>query len=123
MKTVLHASAAVLGPDYTVSGPVTISVQDGLIQAIEPVSTPPKGQQRLAMPALADAHNHARPLSTTSFGCGNKPLEQWLPQLAVMPAVDAYTAAAASFARSLKGGANWRYGPSDATDGAQTAAG
>ena len=63
------------------------------------------GLRGLRMPALADAHNHARPLSTTSFGCGGKPLEQWLPQLAVMPAVDAYTAAAASFARSLRGGA------------------
>jgi len=33
------------------------------------------------------------------------PLEQWLPQLAVMPPVDAYTAAAASLARSVRGGA------------------
>lgn len=105
MTTILTASAALLGPDYTLSGPVAILVDDGIIQAIDPAPAPPEGQQRLAMPSLADAHNHARPLSTTSFGCGNKPLEQWLPQLAVMPAVDAYTAAAASFARSLQGGA------------------
>ena len=68
-------------------------------------SATPDGPARLAMPSLADAHNHARPLSTTSFGCGGKPLEQWLPQLAVMPPVDAYTAAVASLARSVRGGA------------------
>lgn len=102
--TQLHVHAALLGPEYESSGPVRISIENGRISAIDPAPAP-DGPARLAMPALADAHNHARPLSTTSFGCGGKPLEQWLPQLAVMPAVDAYTAAAASFARSLRGGA------------------
>ncbi len=102
--TVLHVSNALLGPDYEASGPVSISIDDGCIVAIDPAPMP-GGPARLAMPALADAHNHARPLSTTSFGCGGKPLEQWFPQLAVMPPVDAYTAAAASLARSLRGGA------------------
>lgn len=100
----LHVSAAVLGPEYETSGPVTISIENGRIAAISPAAKP-DGPARLAMPALADAHNHARPLSTTSFGCGGKPLEQWLPQLAVMPPVDAYTATAASLARSVRGGA------------------
>lgn len=102
--TQLHVNAALLGPEYDTSGPVKMTFQDGRISAIDPAPMP-EGPARLAMPALADAHNHARPLSTTSFGCGGKPLEQWLPHLAVMPAVDAYTAAAASFARSLRGGA------------------
>ncbi|PWL33607.1 amidohydrolase family protein [Marivita sp. XM-24bin2] len=102
--TQLHVSAALLGPEYETSGPVRISIKDGRIAAISPASKP-DGPARLAMPALADAHNHARPLSTTSFGCGGKPLEQWLPQLAVMPPVDAYTATAASLARSVRGGA------------------
>jgi len=102
--TQIHVHAALLGPEYETSGPVQISIEDGRISAID-LAPMPDGPARLAMPALADAHNHARPLSTTSFGCGGKPLEQWLPQLAVMPAVDAYTAAAASLARSLRGGA------------------
>lgn len=102
--TTLHVSAALLGPEYDSSGPVKISIEDGRIAAISPARMP-EGPARLAMPAMADAHNHARPLSTTSFGCGGKPLEQWLPQLAMMPSVDAYTAAAASFARSVRGGA------------------
>ena len=102
--TQLHVSAALLGSEYRNSGPVTISIENGHIAEIVPAATP-DGPARLAMPSLADAHNHARPLSTTSFGCGGKPLEQWLPQLAVMPPVDAYTAAAASLARSVRGGA------------------
>ena len=97
--TQLHVHAALLGPEYETSGPIRITIEDGRIDAIEPAPAP-DGPARLAMPSLADAHNHARPLSTTSFGCGAKPLEQWLPQLAVMPSVDAYIAAAASFARS-----------------------
>ena len=104
MMTLLHVSAALLGPEYATSGPVTISIENEHIAAISPAA-PPDGPAQLAMPALADAHNHARPLSTTSFGCGGKPLEQWLPQLAVMPSVDAYTAAVASLARSVRGGA------------------
>ncbi len=102
--TKLHVSTALLGPDYEQSGPVYISMDQGRITAIEPAPMP-DGPAQLAMPSLIDAHNHARPLSTTSFGCGAKPLEQWLPQLAVMPPVDAYTAAAASLARSVRGGA------------------
>ena len=102
--TQLHVSAALLGPEYRNSGPVTISIENGHIAEIVSATTP-DGPARLAMPSLADAHNHARPLSTTSFGCGGKPLEQWLPQLAVMPPVDPYTAAVASLARSVRGGA------------------
>lgn len=103
--TLLHVHDALIGPQYEPSGPVKIEfAEDGTIASIQPAPRP-EGPARLAIPALADAHNHARPLSTTSFGCGAQPLEQWLPHLAIMPSVDAYVAAAASLARSLKGGA------------------
>ena len=46
-----------------------------------------------------------RGLCRPALSVAAKRLEQWLPQPSVMPAVDAYTAAAASFARSLRGGA------------------
>ena len=104
MTTQLHVSAALLGPEYASSGPVTISIENGHITEISPATTP-SGPARLAMPSLADAHNHARPLSPTSFGCSGKPLEQWLPRMAVMPPVDAYNAAVTSLARSVRGGA------------------
>lgn len=102
--TTLSVANALVGDDYDLSGPCEITITDGQIASIQPSSGVADGARLFAIPALADAHNHARPLSSTSFGAGGKPLEMWLPQLAVMPAVDAYTAAAASFARSLRGG-------------------
>lgn len=101
---VLEVEAALLGPDYESSGPVAISIGNGYISGIEALQDKPSGPRRMIMPALADAHNHARPLSTTSFGSGLKPLETWLPSLACMPAVDPYPAALASFGRSAVGG-------------------
>jgi|TARA_B110000503_G_scaffold142860_1_gene241310 cytosine/adenosine deaminase-related metal-dependent hydrolase len=102
--TTIAVENALVGEDYALSGPSEIILSGGRIAAIRPLQSLPDGPRLLAIPALADAHNHARPLSSTSFGCGDKPLETWLLQLAVMPSVDAYSAAAASFARSLRGG-------------------
>src|SRR3954467_9575190 len=58
----------------------------------------------LAMPAMANAHDHARPLSPTSFGGAGKPLESWILSLAAMPSVDPYLAACAAFGRAARGG-------------------
>ncbi len=57
------------------------------------------------MPALANAHDHCRPLSPTSFGAAGKPLETWLLRLGVMPAIDPYLGAKAAFARAARAGA------------------
>ena len=100
----LDVDGALLGPNYDSAGPSRITLEDGRITAILPLDQAP-GTGLLAMPPLTDAHNHARPLSSTSFGGGLKPLETWLPGLAVMPSVDPYLAASASFGRSLQGGA------------------
>jgi len=58
-----------------------------------------------ALPALANAHDHARPVRSSSFGTAGKPLEIWLHMLALLPAVDPYLATAVSLARSALGGA------------------
>jgi cytosine/adenosine deaminase-related metal-dependent hydrolase len=78
--------------DDAVASPVDIAIDNGLIAAIEPAAATP-GKRRLAMPALANAHDHARPLSPTSFGGAGKPLETWLLRLGAMPSVDHYTRA------------------------------
>ena len=57
------------------------------------------------MPALINAHDHARPLSPTSFGAAGKPLETWLLRLAAMPAIDPYLGALAAFGRAARAGA------------------
>jgi cytosine/adenosine deaminase-related metal-dependent hydrolase len=86
------------------SASVDIHFRDGLIRAITPSASPPS-RRRLALPALANAHDHARPLSPTSFGGADRPLESWLLRLPAMPAVDPYLGALAAFGRAARGGA------------------
>lgn len=58
----------------------------------------------VVMPAPVNAHDHARPLRTTSIGGFGRPLEVWLHRLALLVPVDPYTASLAAFARSALGG-------------------
>jgi cytosine/adenosine deaminase-related metal-dependent hydrolase len=90
--------------DDAVASPVDIAIDNGLIAAIEPAAATP-AKRLLAMPALANAHDHARPLSPTSFGGAGKPLETWLLRLGAMPSVDPYLGALAAFGRAARGGA------------------
>ncbi len=57
-----------------------------------------------AMPALVNAHDHGRPVRSSSIGAGGKPLEAWLHYLTLFPAVDPYLAAVVALARSAIGG-------------------
>jgi cytosine/adenosine deaminase-related metal-dependent hydrolase len=56
------------------------------------------------MPALVNAHDHARPLRTSSIGGFGKPLEIWLHRLALLGPVDPYLGALAPLARAALGG-------------------
>ena len=84
--------------------PVDLSISDGRIAAIAPAGEVP-ARRLLAAPALVNAHDHARPLSPTSFGAAGKPLETWLLRLAAMPAIDPYLGALAAFGRAARAGA------------------
>ena len=84
--------------------PVDLSLKDELIAEITPAADP-STRRLLAMPALVNAHDHARPLSPTSFGAAGKPLETWLLRLAAMPAIDPYLGALAAFGRAARAGA------------------
>ena len=84
--------------------PVDVLISDGRIAAIEQAGAK-SARRLLAMPALVNAHDHARPLSPTSFGAAGKPLETWLLRLAAMPAMNPYLGALAAFGRAARGGA------------------
>jgi cytosine/adenosine deaminase-related metal-dependent hydrolase len=84
--------------------PVDLLLSDGCIAAITPAAGAPS-RRLLAMPALINAHDHARPLSPTSLGAAGKPLETWLLSLAAMPAIDPYLGALAAFGRAARAGA------------------
>jgi cytosine/adenosine deaminase-related metal-dependent hydrolase len=80
-----------------------IRIDGEQIAAVEEADGEP--QPLLAIPALVNAHDHARPVRSSSFGATRKPLETWLHWLMLIPSVDAYLAAAVSLARSALGGA------------------
>lgn len=103
-RRTIEVASALLGPEYAASGPVAITVEGGVVRAVTPLADPPAGPRRLAMPALADAHNHGRPVSTTTFAASGKPLESWLPRLAAMPGIDPRLAALAFFGHAALGG-------------------
>ena len=96
----LSAVTLLGGPSY----PVDIRFEDGRISALGPSPHAPS-RRLIAMPALVNAHDHARPLSPTSFGAAGKPLESWLLRLAAMPSIDPYLGALAAFGRAARGGA------------------
>jgi 5-methylthioadenosine/S-adenosylhomocysteine deaminase len=99
----LHCAHVLPGADAPVGGAHTIRIDGSRIAAVE-AAKPPAGRL-LALPALTNAHDHARVTSTTAYGGAGKPLETWIPYLALLPSVDPYLAAAVSLSRSALGGA------------------
>lgn len=83
---------------------VVLRVADGVVASIEPAEAPVPGPRRLVLPALVDAHDHARPLPMSSFGTAFLPLETWLPRTVFATPPDAYLAAVAPLARAARAG-------------------
>jgi cytosine/adenosine deaminase-related metal-dependent hydrolase len=99
----LHCTHLLLAPDQPVAGPHAIRIDGERIVAVERSAAP--SRRILAMPALVNAHDHARTTSTIAYGAAGKPLETWIYYLAFLPPVDPYQAAAVSLSRSALGGA------------------
>ncbi len=81
-----------------------VHIAGAQVAAITPLLQAPAGPRQLLMPALANAHDHARTFRSATLGAFEKPLEAWLPYLGVLPGVDPYLCAATSFARSVRNG-------------------
>lgn len=65
---------------------------------------PGEGAGLLAMPALANAHDHARAVKPIALGALELPLELWLAAIVGAPRVDPYLVGAIAFGRSALGG-------------------
>ncbi len=77
------------------------------------------GSGRIALPALVNAHDHGRGLSTALAGAPDGPLELWLASLVALPQVDPYTSVAlrlAHLARAGIGTTNLTYDPARLAD-------
>ncbi|CAN7777386.1 amidohydrolase family protein [Variovorax sp. LjRoot175] len=83
---------------------VRIGVAGGRVASVEARQGMGTGPRRLALPALANAHDHARTFRSATLGAFNQPLESWLPFLGAVPGMDPYLCAATSFARSVRNG-------------------
>jgi cytosine/adenosine deaminase-related metal-dependent hydrolase len=78
----------------------TITIADGRITGV--ASGGNRGN--LVLPALANAHDHARVTRLSQIGSFDVPLEAWLPYLTLIPAIDPWLASVVSFGRTARGG-------------------
>ncbi|MFM7305544.1 MAG: amidohydrolase, partial [Alphaproteobacteria bacterium] len=74
----------------------SLGIEDGRIARITDATG--AAEDIIIMPALVNAHDHARPLRASSVGAFGKPLETWLHRLAMMAPVDPYLATVAPLA-------------------------
>ncbi len=85
---------------------VRIVISSGRVQAVTPLLQAPAGPRLLALPALSNAHDHARTVRSATLGAFGQPLESWLPFFSgILPGVDPYLCAVTSLARSARQGA------------------
>ena len=82
--------------------PLSLTIEDDRITKIKKITN--KTEDLIILPALVNAHDHARPLRSSSVGGFGKPLEAWLHRLALMAPVDPYLATLAPLARAALGG-------------------
>jgi cytosine/adenosine deaminase-related metal-dependent hydrolase len=81
-----------------------IHIARGKIQDIVPQQQEDVACSKLVLPALSNAHDHARTFRSASLGAFEQPLESWLPFLGLVPGVDPYLSAATCFARAVRHG-------------------
>lgn len=77
---------------------------DGRIASVAPIGQPAPGPRRLALPALSNAHDHARTFRSATLGSYDKPLESWIAFNGAVPGLDPYLCAATAMARSARHG-------------------
>src|SRR5467141_757436 len=103
MATEIPAHALFGGPDRDLLENVVLRHDNGIITSISDGAAPPSARRTFVIPALVNAHDHARP-TASSFGAVNMPLESWIIRSAFGTPPDPYLAAASALARSARAG-------------------
>jgi cytosine/adenosine deaminase-related metal-dependent hydrolase len=103
MNGILSATNIFTGTDRGLVPQASIHYADGLITSVSAGAHISPQTNHLIIPALVNAHDHARP-SMTSFGASNMPLESWIARSAFGTPPDPYLVAAVSLARSARVG-------------------
>lgn len=103
MTDISSAAHIFTGTDRGLVAQASIAYADGLITDVAAGAMIAPQTNHLIIPALVNAHDHARP-SMTSFGASGMPLESWILRSAFGTPPDAYLAAAVSLARSARAG-------------------
>ena len=86
---------------------VRITLRDGLIASVEASNDPAsagEGRRFVALPALANPHDHGRGLRHIAVGASDQMFELWRPALYAMPPLDPYLNCAVAFARQAQAG-------------------
>ncbi|MGM4990669.1 amidohydrolase family protein [Tardiphaga sp. 841_E9_N1_2] len=103
MNGILSATNIFTGADRGLVPQASIQHADGLITSVSAGAHISPQTNHLIIPALVNAHDHARP-SMTSFGASDMPLESWIARSAFGTPPDPYLVAAVSLARSARAG-------------------
>jgi cytosine/adenosine deaminase-related metal-dependent hydrolase len=103
MTDEIPANALFCGPDRGLLDNVVLRHDNGIITSISESAAPPSARRTFVIPALVNAHDHARP-TASSFGAVNMPLESWIIRSAFGTPPDPYLAAASALARSARAG-------------------
>src|SRR6266850_2405317 len=77
MSTEIPAHALFGGPDRGLLENVVLRHDNGIITSISEGAPSPSARRTFVIPALVNAHDHARP-TASSFGAVNMPLESWI---------------------------------------------
>src|SRR5580700_937178 len=102
MRTI-NCAHLIEAADRPVASGRQIQIEDGRLHSIAEIAGA-DAEPLFALPALVNAHDHGRPVRTSSFGASGKPLETWLQYQALIPSVDPYLAGIVALSRSALGG-------------------
>ncbi len=99
----LYAASLFRGPDLGLLNNAVLHHAGGVVTSVAAAESPVAAPRRLVLPALINAHDHARP-TASSFGTTGMPLESWILRGALGTPPDPYLTAAVALGRNARNG-------------------